>query len=54
MRRRFTSQFLGMNSVVVYQDNSGYLIDPGVFPQEIEKIKIFLDKENILPGDIYP
>ena len=47
MRRRFTSQFLGMNSVVVYQDNSGYLIDPGVFPQEIEKIKIFLDKENI-------
>jgi hydroxyacylglutathione hydrolase len=47
MRRRFTSQFLGMNSVVVYQDNNGYLIDPGVFPQEIEKIKTFLNKEDI-------
>jgi len=47
MFRRFSSQFLGMNSGVVYQEKAAYVIDPGVFPQEIKKIKDFLEKENI-------
>jgi hydroxyacylglutathione hydrolase len=47
MQRRFSSQFLGLNSSVVYQGNYAYLVDPGVFPREIEKIRLFLKKENI-------
>lgn len=37
--RRFSSQFLGMNSILIYEGQYGYLIDPGVFPHEVEKIE---------------
>jgi len=47
MFRRFSSQFLGMNSGVIYQGHAAYVIDPGVFPQEVRKIKDFLKKENL-------
>ncbi len=47
MLRRFSSQFLGMNSAVVYQGNTAYLVDPGVFPWEIERIERFLEKESL-------
>jgi len=47
MFRRFSSQFLGMNSGVVYQEKAAYVVDPGVFPQEVKKIQDFLKKENL-------
>lgn len=47
MLRRFSSQFLGMNSSVVYDEGSAYVIDPGVFPKETRRILDFLAKENI-------
>lgn len=46
MKRRFSSQFLGMNSVVVYQGPAAYLIDPGVFPPELQRIRDFIVKES--------
>lgn len=46
MKRRFSSQFLGMNSVIVYQGAAAYLIDPGVFPPELQRIRDFIDKES--------
>ena len=47
MKRRFSSQFLGMNSAIVYHEQSGYLIDPGVFPPELQRIRDFIKAENI-------
>jgi hydroxyacylglutathione hydrolase len=47
MKRRFCSQFLGMNSTVLYQNNAALLVDPGVFPNEIKKIKNHLTKFNL-------
>ncbi len=47
MRRRFSSQFLGMNSTVVYENGYAYLVDPGVFPKETQHIKDFLQQEGI-------
>lgn len=47
MRRRFSSQFLGMNSSLIYEGDSAYLVDPGVFPKEVERIKNFIDQQNI-------
>lgn len=47
MRRRFSSQFLGMNSTVVYRENAAYLVDPGVFPRETERIREFLERNTI-------
>lgn len=48
MFRRFSSQFLGMNSTVVYKGSAAYLVDPGVFPAETERIADFLAREGIL------
>ena len=42
MIRRFSSQFLGMNSTVIYEKDTSYLIDPAVFPPETKHIKDFL------------
>jgi len=47
VQQRFSSQFLGMNSIVIYRGNAGYLIDPGVFPSEIERIDRFLQRQKI-------
>ncbi len=47
MKRRFSSQFLGMNSIMVYQGKIALLIDPGVFPPEVTRIKEFMDRERI-------
>ncbi|UCF65444.1 MAG: MBL fold metallo-hydrolase [bacterium] len=47
MIRRFSSQFLGMNSAVIYKDGAAHLIDPGVFPREIARIKDFLHQEAL-------
>ena len=47
MIRRFSSQFLGMNSVFIYQNHTALLVDPGVFPHEISRLKKFLKKENL-------
>ena len=47
MRRRFSSQFLGMNTTVVYHQTAAFLIDPGVFPYELEKIREFLTARHI-------
>ncbi len=46
MKRRFSSQFLGMNSTVVYREEAAYLVDPGVFPWELERIKRFLSEQE--------
>ena len=47
MVRRFSSQFLGMNSAVIYHDGAAHLVDPGVFPKEIVHIKNFLQREQL-------
>ncbi|MFZ0390075.1 MAG: MBL fold metallo-hydrolase, partial [Calditrichia bacterium] len=47
MRRRFSSQFLGMNSTVVYEYGAAYVVDPGVFPQESSRILNFLHKKEV-------
>jgi hydroxyacylglutathione hydrolase len=47
MRRRFSSQFLGMNSALVYNDIAAYLIDPGVFPPELDRIKEFIRQQSL-------
>jgi len=47
MKRRFSSQFLGMNSTVIYREDTAYLIDPGVFPWEVERIKQFLEDQGL-------
>ncbi len=47
MRRRFSSQFLGMNSALVYKAHAGYLVDPGVFPPELERIKDFIRQQGL-------
>jgi glyoxylase-like metal-dependent hydrolase (beta-lactamase superfamily II) len=47
MKRRFCSQFLRLNSTVIHQDNNALIIDPGVFPFEVEKISIYLEKQNL-------
>jgi hydroxyacylglutathione hydrolase len=47
VRRRFSSQFLGMNSTVVYAGDSAHIIDPGVFPAETARIHRFLEKAGI-------
>ncbi len=52
MKRRFSSQFLGMNSVVVYEGAAAYLIDPGVFPPELQRIRDFIDKEGFTTVNI--
>lgn len=44
MNRRFSSQFLGMNSTVIYRNDAALVVDPGVFPKEVERIKKFLGK----------
>ncbi|GAB4340066.1 MAG: MBL fold metallo-hydrolase [Calditrichia bacterium] len=45
--RRFSSQFLGMNSTLIYEGGYGYLVDPGVFPHEVEKIRQSVLQKNI-------
>lgn len=52
MKRRFSSQFLGMNSVVVYKGAAAYLIDPGVFPPELQRIRDFIVKEGFTTVNI--
>jgi len=47
MIRRFSSQFLGMNSAVIYHEGAAHLIDPGVFPREIARIKDFLHQKAL-------
>ena len=47
MRRRFSSQFLGMNSTVVYRDGAAHVIDPGVFPWELERMREFLQQQAL-------
>ena len=47
MIRRFSSQFLGMNSVVIYQNHGALVVDPGVFPHEISRLKDFLENEDL-------
>ena len=47
MKRRFSSQFLGMNSAIIYRERSAFLIDPGVFPPELQRIRHFIETENI-------
>jgi hydroxyacylglutathione hydrolase len=47
VKRRFSSQFLGMNSAIVYERNAAYLIDPGVFPPELQRIHNFVEKEKL-------
>ncbi|GAB4377581.1 MAG: hypothetical protein Kow0042_25540 [Calditrichia bacterium] len=47
MYRRFSSQFLGMNSTVVYEGHYAHIVDPGVFPQETGRIIEFLNKQHI-------
>ncbi len=47
MRRRFSSQFLGMNSTVVYEAENAYLIDPGVFPRETRRIEKYLQENGL-------
>lgn len=46
--KRFTSNFIGMNSVFISTDNTnGILVDPGVFPHELTKIKNYLNKNRL-------
>jgi len=47
MIRRFNSRFLGMNSSLIYSDNSGLLVDPGVFPPELSRISDFIEAEGL-------
>jgi glyoxylase-like metal-dependent hydrolase (beta-lactamase superfamily II) len=47
MVRRFSSQFLGMNSTLIFTDQSALLVDPGVFPPEIDRISDFIEKETL-------
>ena len=47
MIKRFSSQYLGMNSTVVFKDNSAFVVDPGVFPKEIYRIQAFLKEKKI-------
>jgi hypothetical protein len=35
MIKRFNSKFLGTNSTLVYNEEAAFIIDPGVFPEEI-------------------
>jgi hydroxyacylglutathione hydrolase len=48
VKRRFSSQFIGMNSAIVYEGSAAYLIDPGVFPPELQRIRNFIEKENLV------
>ena len=52
MVRRFSSQFLGMNSAVIFHDGTAHLVDPGVFPKEIARIKNFLHQEHLVKTTI--
>ncbi|MBN2365446.1 MAG: MBL fold metallo-hydrolase [Calditrichaeota bacterium] len=48
MLRRFSSQFLGMNSTLVYDNSEAYLIDPGVFPPELQRIRKFMIDQKLI------
>ncbi len=46
--KRFASTFMGMNSVFVSgNDKKGFLVDPGVYPAEIDKIKRFIEDKEL-------
>lgn len=47
MVKRFSSKFLLMNSGIVYNQGSAYLVDPGVFPEEILNISRFFKSKDI-------
>jgi glyoxylase-like metal-dependent hydrolase (beta-lactamase superfamily II) len=47
MKRRFSSQFMGMNSSLIHNHKSAILVDPGVFPPEIERISDYLKQRNL-------
>jgi glyoxylase-like metal-dependent hydrolase (beta-lactamase superfamily II) len=36
-----------MNSVVIHKNQTALVVDPGVFPHEISRLKFFLTKENL-------
>lgn len=49
MIKRFSSRFLGMNSIVVEKQDIAIIIDPGVFPDEIQKIRSYLHENFCTP-----
>ncbi len=46
MQQLFSSQYLGMNSTVLYDGDAAFLIDPGVFPPEIDRIEKFIHEKK--------
>ncbi len=47
MIKRFNSKILGINSSLVYNEEAAFIIDPGVFPEEISQIKNFVSEQGI-------
>ncbi|GAB4172981.1 MAG: hypothetical protein Kow00108_07750 [Calditrichia bacterium] len=47
MIKRFSSYFLGMNSILVENHDQALIIDPGVFPDELATIKQYLLENGI-------
>jgi glyoxylase-like metal-dependent hydrolase (beta-lactamase superfamily II) len=45
--KRFSSAFLGMNSTLLIEEDTALLVDPGVFPDELEAIQTYLIENYI-------
>lgn len=41
-----------MNSIVIYSGQAAYLVDPGVFPPELQRIRDFIEKEKFVTVSI--